>query len=142
MKRKDPNLTDKLCAMILMYLEIPHEVAKTMTRDDILALYEWDHDPVPVAIAIDLGWTPDQYNHPSNIRGKFPEVHGWKSAKKDVPEIAKAVRISDAHKEFQRKVLAKAGVETGQETGQTERHKFRWGKRPWPSKPFQKKQPV
>lgn len=140
MKRRDPNLTEKVCALIIAYFGIPHEHAKTMTRKQIMSLVDWDHDPVPVAIAVALGWTPDQYNHPSNLTSRIPDDHGWKTANVDIPAIAKAVRITDAHIEFQRKILAKSGqidpTETGLPTGQ----KSSWPQgRKMQSRPFPKK---
>lgn len=143
MQRRDPNLTDMLGALIIAHFGIPREVAKTMTRREILGLLEWDHDPVPVAIAVGLGWGPDQYNHPSNLTGRLSEDHGLKTARIDIPQIAKAVRISDAHVEFQRRILAKSGqVEpsgTGHGTGQ--RNGNRWPKgRKLQSKPFAKRE--
>jgi hypothetical protein len=131
MKRRDPNLTEKVCSLIIAYFGILHEYAKGMTRSEILALVDWDHDPVPVAIAVALGWTPEQYNHPSNLTSRIPDDHDSKTATVDIPAIAKAVRIADKNADFQRKILAKSGQlqneGTGQETGHSKR-KFQWPK--------------
>lgn len=141
MQRRNPNLTEMLGALIIAHFGIPRDVAKSMTRREILELLEWDHDPVPVAIAVSIGWGPDQYNHPSNLTGllRLSGDHGIKTAQIDIPQIAKADRISDAHQEFRRKMLQKSGLPTGQETGQPKR------KKAWPqgqklrSRPFQKR---
>lgn len=112
--RTDPNLTDKLCSMIIAHFGIPHEVAKGMSRKSILAMMVWDHYPVAVATAKALGWTPDQYNHPSNISGllALAPTHDIKTATVDVPLIAKGKRITPQQEEFRAKMLAKAGIQS------------------------------
>jgi hypothetical protein len=132
--RTDPNLTDKLAAMIVLYLDIPRDVAKGMSNKQIVALLNWDHDPVPVAIAVSLGWGPEQYNHATNLTGRIPEDHDFKTAKKDVPAIAKADRISDAHVAFQRRVLAKSG-----QGDAPAKPKSKWKSRPFRSRGFEKR---
>lgn len=116
MKRKDPTLKEQLAAMILtIQIEedgklvplVTREEAKQMTTDQILSLVQADHDPVAVAIAIPLGWTPKEYNHPTNITMRAIMGHRRKSAKIDVPAIAKGKRISATHENFRRRVLAK-----------------------------------
>lgn len=133
--RTDPNLTDKLCALIVAHFGIPHEAAKSMTRKQILGLVAWDHYPVPVAVAKANGWAPDAYNHPSNLQAMIHEDHGLKTAKKDVPEIAKADRISAANEEFRRRILAKSGQ--GDAPPQP---RSKWGNRKMQSRGFPKKQ--
>lgn len=135
--RTDPNLTDKLCAMILLWLEVPHEIACTLDRRRILSLVQWDHWPVPVAIAKDLNWEPAAYNHPSNLMPLIAEKHAIKTAKHDVPQIAKADRIREAHEEFRRRILAKSGTATDQPDH--DRKLSRWGTRKMQSRPFQKR---
>lgn len=132
--RTNPNLTDKLAAMIVLHLAIPRDVAKGMSNKDIVSLLDWDHDPVPVAIAISLGWTPEEYNHATNLTGRLPEDHGIKTAKSDVPAIAKADRISEAHVEFQRRVLAKSG-----QGDDRPKPRSKWKSRPMRSRGFQKR---
>ena len=135
MKRTDPNLTDKLCSMIILHFGIPHQVAKGMSRKQILGLMVWDHAPVAVATAVALGWTPDQYNHPSNISGllALSPVHDVKTATVDIPQIAKDNRISAAHAQFRQMIMAKIGhVEP------TAPPKSKWGKRKMQSRGFQR----
>jgi len=149
--RKDPNLTDKLCCMILLHYGIPHDVAKDMRRSDILRLVEWDHYPVAFATARDLGWTPDDYNHPSNLQPILPDDHTIKSARRDKPAISKDVRVSDAHEEHRRRMLAKSGSEEEVEryaTAPPPPSRRQWPTRPLsrpksskiPSRPFQKRE--
>lgn len=136
MPRRDPNLTDKLCAIIVAHFGIPYEAAKSMTRKQILSLVDWDHYPVPVKIAQDLGWTPDQYNHPSNLQAMIHQDHGIKTATKDIPEIRKADRISEEHERFRRAALAKSGQVSGVVD---EKPKRRWPPGKIPSMPFPKR---
>lgn len=110
MDRKQPTLREKLAALALtikveddgqLVPLVTRDEAKQMTADQILSLLQWDHDPVPVA----LGGT----NHPTNLVARPILEHRIKTAKKDVPAIAKTERISKSHQEFQRKLLAKTG---------------------------------
>lgn len=151
--RRDPNLTDKLCCMILLHYGVPHDVAKSMHRSDILRLVEWDHYPVPVTTALDLGWLPDSYNHPSNLQPMLAQDHGIKTATKDIPQIAKNKRVSDAHAEHRRRMLTKVGDEREAEqpaTAAPPPARRQWPTRPlsWtknskiPSRPFQKRKTI
>lgn len=138
MKRRPPTLKEKLACMIMLYLQMPYEHAKTMSVADTLGLVDWDHDHIPVAIAIANGETPGQYNHPSRLKPRFSEDHAVKTATVDIPQIAKADRLSDAHKAFQARILA---AKVGTDSSVPVRSK----KSPWPqgrkmqSRPFQKK---
>jgi hypothetical protein len=138
MKRKDPTLTDKLCAMIVMWLEIPHAKARSMSRQEILALAEWDHYPVPFAIARDNGWLMHEINHPSNIKPMLADDHAIKTAKRDVPEIAKAKRISKSHQEFRQRILAKTGVQEDATSHPRKASRFS-SSRKFQSRPFPKR---
>ena len=133
MKRRDPNLKDKLGALIVAHYGIPRDAAKSMTRKQLLALVDWDHYPVAVKIAQDLGWTPDQYNHPSNLQPLIHEDHKVKTGKQDIPQIRKADRISAAHAEFRRAILAKCG-----QADAAPAPKSKWGTRKLQSRGFQR----
>lgn len=104
-KRKNPNLSEKLAAALLMIFDIPREHAKIMTTEQILSLVQFDHDPVHFSIARDLGWTPDQYNHPSNLTARLLMDHAEKTNKRDKPAIAKSKRITSEHEAFRRRIL-------------------------------------
>lgn len=134
--RTNPNLTDKLAAMIALHFEIPRDHLKTMTNQEVCDLLQWDHDPVPVAIAKSIGWEPKDYNHASNLRGLFAADHQIKTSTKDVPEIAKDERIADGHREFQRRILAKTGQEVA---SSTRKRKKQWPVRKIKSRGFPKK---
>jgi hypothetical protein len=122
--RKTPTLKEKLAAFVLtMKIEedgklvplVTREEAKQMTTDQILSLVQADHDPVPVAIAVPLGWTPEQYNHPTNLTMRAIIGHRIKTATKDVPQIAKSNRLSAQHQDFQRRMLRRTGQAEGEE---------------------------
>lgn len=112
MKRKDPTLREITAAMIAQHFGIPHDHVEAMTTEQILSLVHVDHDPVPVAIAVSLGWGPKQYNHPSNLTIRLIADHREKTAKHDIPKIYKSDRISDEHAAFQRRVLSKSGQDS------------------------------
>jgi hypothetical protein len=107
--RKQPTNLELLCAAILKLADIPHEVAKTMTRGQIRALMHGDHDPVPWSVARDLGWTPEQYNHPSNLTMRLVDGHKEKTARRDIPQIAKNKRVTKEQAAFQARLLAPGG---------------------------------
>lgn len=145
--RTDPNLTDKLCALILLYFGIPHEVGKNLTREQIMGMVQWDHHPVPVAIAKDLGWEPAVYNHPSNLAPLLREDHAVKTAKQDVPRIAKAQRVMRKHAAFRSLILSKSGQGADAAPDDVSRETVRHRPSRWPqgqkipSRPFRKKAP-
>lgn len=127
--RKTPTLKEKLAAFVLT-MKVEHEgqlvplvtrdEAKNMTTEQLLSLLNWDHDPVPVATAVALGMTPEEYNHPTNLTPLPIITHRTKTATQDVPTIAKGNRISAAHEDFKRRLLAKA---TGDEVEEAPKRK-------------------
>ena len=137
--RKPPNLRDKLAACLIQIMDIPRDEAKKMSVDQILSLVEWDHDPVAYNTARDLGWTPDEINHPTNLSPRFIKAHRAKSAKVDTPLAAKGKRLTEAQEAHRRKMLAKTDYSWSDVSGphaqsiQDERAR-------WPSRPFPKQQ--
>ena len=134
MKRKPPTLSEKLAAALMQlstYVErdgkmvlvplVDREAIKAIddpakAADAVLAMFETDHDPIPVA----LGGT----NHPANLTHRIKAGHRHKTAKKDVPAIAKVKRLSADAEVFRAKILAKAsGSATNRPTS-------------WPSRPM------
>lgn len=107
--RKNPTIRQKCAALAAAFVGLPHEQAKTMTSDEIIGLVDYDHYPVAFSIARDIGWTPDEYNHPSNIVPRKPADHAVKTNTIDKPEIAKSKRVTDEHEAFHRRILAKTG---------------------------------
>jgi len=127
MTRTAPTLREKLAAALLQLNPALREWAKTRTTNDIIAMFECDHYPVPVA----EGGT----NHPTNLEMILVHEHREKTAKTDVPRIAKGKRLTDAHVAFQAKILAKSG----QGPSETSPWRGKWPSRPMQSRKFQKR---
>lgn len=143
-KRRNPNYREKMCALILAHFGVPHEVGRRMALADIERMVDFDHDPVPFAIARDLDWGPAAYNHPSNLIARLRPDHDIKTRTKDVPAIAKSARISDEQLAFQARMLAKSGIMDKSQSFLTKlRHlksrPFPKGQRKMQVRPFQKK---
>lgn len=124
-KRKSISLKTKLAATLRTMLvpdgrdvlvpAIPFEQAKSMSDEQVIALFDFDHLH-PVALGGD--------NHHSNLVPMPRELHRAKTAKTDVPRIAKSKRLTKAHEDMQRRLLAKAG------NGEApEKTRSRWPKR-------------
>lgn len=129
MSRAHISLKVKLAAALLQMVRatsdgrfvkiIPFEQAKRMTADEIIALFHFDHYPIPHAQG-----GPDE---PWNLDPILVEGHREKTAKIDIPQIAKTKRISREQEEFRRRML----------TPRDERppKKSRWGSRPFNRRP-------
>lgn len=78
---------------------IPHERAKQMTEDQVLAVFHFDHDPIPKAHG-----GPDTH---FNLTPRPKPEHQQKTAKRDIPMIAKVKRLTRDQEEFRRRVLEK-----------------------------------
>src|SRR5689334_19306018 len=76
---------------------IPWEHAKAMTSDQMFSLFQFDHDPIRAeAGGPALPW---------NLVPRLIRAHRRKTAKVDVPEIAKIKRVAKAEEEFRRRLL-------------------------------------
>ena len=82
---------------------IDYETAKQMTAEQLISLFNFDHHPTPKA----FGGSDEHHN----LVPRPILEHRVKTAKIDVPRIAKAERLSVRQEEFRRRVLAKAGQE-------------------------------
>lgn len=94
MKRKEPTLTEKLAAL---HIEIETlrgrpiadwSVIRDMTPSQILQLFAWHHVTYHT-------WIEEARlrNHPSVITPLYVPVHDERTAKTDIPVIAKSKRI-------------------------------------------------
>ena len=132
MKRKAPTMAEKL-ASALLHLEaarckldptlqacVDREKAKGMTPQAIIHHWEVDHYPVPVA----LGGS----NHPTNLMPRPKAEHRHKTAKKDVPVIAKVKRAGKAHAEHVQVMAEKAAPVDPMSKQVVWRGKSKWGK--------------
>ena len=130
MKRKQPCSKEKLAAALLQIKRvdekgafvplIDRDWAKGATPEQIIAAFELDHHPVPVA----FGGT----NHPTNLQHTLKAEHREKTAKKDIPVIAKVKRVGKKYLAHTAKIESKA-----EPAGQCEtqavifRGKSKWG---------------
>lgn len=85
MKRKHISMKVKLAAALLRTGRIEYERSKRMTANQIIALFHWDHYPIPHAEG-----GPDE---PWNLCPMLISEHREKTRKTDVPTIAKGKRI-------------------------------------------------
>ena len=99
-------------------LIIPLAQAKMMTADQIIALFHFDHYPIPHSQG-----GPDE---PWNLDPMLATLHREKTAKVDVPQIAKTKRITREHEEFQRRMLAPKDERPVR--------KSKWASRPFPKR--------
>lgn len=114
------KLASALCQMLRYCDEraefvriIPHAEAKRLTADEILARFDWHHDPIPKAHdGPDVHW---------NLTPLPKQQHREITAKIDIPRIAKGKRIREDQEEFRRRLLAKGNGE--------DRQRSRWPKR-------------
>jgi hypothetical protein len=93
------NLTTKLASALLALGHIPYEDSKRMTAAQIISLYQWDHYPVRKA---DGG-----SDAPWNIRPMLRAAHRAKTARVDMPAMAKSRRIQLGEAEHQLRMAAK-----------------------------------
>ena len=99
---------------------IPHEDAKQMTDEQVISVFQFDHYPLREADGgPTIGW---------NLEPRPIKEHREKTAKIDLPEMAKSRRIREDQEAFQRRVLARDGGE--------ERPRSRWPSRKLQSRGF------
>lgn len=95
-----------------------HEEAKALSEDQILSLFDWDHDPVPHA----EGGEDVHYN----LNPKLKVPHRVKTRTIDVPRIARNKRVSKEHEAFRQRMLTPRD--------QREPKKSKWQSRPFPKR--------
>jgi hypothetical protein len=108
--RKHVSLKTKLAAALLQMTRltkrhggwevppiIPFSEAQRMTEDQIIALFHFDHYPIPHAQG-----GPDE---PWNLVPTLRADHAEKTAKIDIPQIAKTKRLTRKQEEFRQRML-------------------------------------
>lgn len=90
-----------------------------MSEGHVLSLVQWDHYPRRKS----EGGTDDFFN----LVPRAILEHREKTAKIDIPEIAKNKRLDEEHREFQRRILLKG-------SGEPSKPPSRWPKRKFPKK--------
>lgn len=127
-KRKHISLETKLAAALIQMKRvdengelvpiISHDEAKRLTSREICAMFDFDHCVVPHAEGgVDEAW---------NLAPVPRELHRAKTAKEDIPRIARNKRITKSQEEFRRRLLAK---DAGDPKPRSK----------WPSRPFPKR---
>ena len=116
---------------------VPYEAGKIMSPDQIIGLFELDHWPIPKA--------EDGPDEPWNLHWRLTAAHRAKTAKVDIPTIAKTKRL--AKKEVARlaqmlnaeidSTIEKAKLHAGWRSGKIPDHTPK-PKRRIPSRSFQK----
>ena len=134
----DQSELDRLAAELRV---IPHEDAKKLTIAQIRAKWECDHHPVKMADreALDAVGISD-INHPANLTFRPKREHREKTARFDIPAIAKTKRIRELRRRSDimeaRAVLPLTKVIEDEER----RSPSRWPKgRKIQSRPFQRR---
>ena len=94
--RKHISLKTKLAAALRELAHIPMDHAALMTADQIISLFEFHHIVYHADTANDEHW---------NIEPMLIKAHKERTARIDVPQIAKTKRISKAHEEFRARLL-------------------------------------
>lgn len=131
-KRGHISMTEKAAALAAVVLGIPYEHRVLMSAEQVLSLLNFDHDPVPYA----HGGSDEHFNlTPLSIMG-----HREKTAKHDVPMIAKTKRIRDNTAHHAARMAVKSGdpdkiAEALAALGDRRRA---WPKRKMQSRPFDK----
>ena len=125
MIRRDPNLSEKLaCVLLLLKVGdewlIPEPIRSTGSAKDIIALIQFDHDPIPYANG---GGT-----EPQNLTPRSVAQHREKTATVDLPRIAKGKRIARTQAEFRALLLRKIGQGLDAEAARRKRRALPCGK--------------
>ncbi len=97
-KRRSISLKTKLAAALLELGHVPYEHAKLMTQDQLVSLYQFDHNI--------LHATEPNNNNFWNLTPRLIQPHREKS-KLDTSKVAKTKRIDKKWTEFCSQVLAK-----------------------------------
>lgn len=111
-RERNPNATEirgAIAYTLALQAGWSREALDAMTAKELAGLIHIDHDPVPYALARDLGWTEEQVHHPRNLTFRIKAGHQVKTRTKDIPQLAKTKRIHDEAEAFRLRVLAKSG---------------------------------
>jgi len=119
-------------AAICIVLDIPYEHQKLMTADQVLSLVQWDHWPIRRDDGLALGMSLEEVDRFSNLFPRPIMAHREKTAKIDIPQIAKSRRILEKETRRHRPFAESAGMRL--------KPKREWPKgQTIPSRPFNSK---
>lgn len=112
--RKHISLKTKLAAALCHMLRvdesgnlvriIPHQEAVSLSADEIISRFHFDHDPIPHA--------EDGPDEPWNLPPRVKADHLAKTSKVDIPRIAKNKRVARAHAAHIETMAAKGSPNT------------------------------
>lgn len=134
MARKPPNLTEKLASVLLEYQRLigdplDREHMKQLDAQSIVSLFNFDHVVYHV-------WDPGN-NHPTNLTPMLISDHRDKTAKRDVPAIAKVRRaLTKGEEEMRRRLLA---TDADGPVKRALKRTYNWPSRKMQSRPFPKR---
>lgn len=94
--RKEPGLKQKLAAALREIAGISMDHARLMHADQIISLFHFHHIEYHAQDGADEHW---------NLDPLLIAPHKERTAKIDIPQIAKTKRLSKEHEEFQRRIL-------------------------------------
>ena len=115
-KRGHLSLKAKLACLIIEHFQIDRKHARLMHIDQLLGLIDYNH-------IVPHTWTQD--DDPANLEPLLRPEHRAVTAKRDIPRIAKAKRISKKEEDFRRRILAKTQPDT---PPQQAKKKYQWAK--------------
>jgi hypothetical protein len=143
--RRAPNMAEKLDATLHALLAaqgrpVAREEAKAMPVGMLARRFDFDHDPIKY---VHGGTT-----HPSNLTPRLRAEHGRKTAKKDVPEIRKGMRLAKKHppapqsaEEFRARMLAFKAPDETAEAKPERAARYHWPKRAMQSRNTLRRRP-
>lgn len=117
MGRKEPTLKAKLAAALRELFKIPHEHAVLMSADQLIGLADFHH------IVYHAHGGSDEHH---NLEPMLRADHKDRTAKVDIPQIAKTRRLARTTAEFHRLMAIPRDERPPK--------KSRWGSRPFPKR--------
>lgn len=134
-KRAHIRMIDKAAALAAQVLDIPYDHRVLMSAEQVMSLLHFDHDPIPHTHG-----GPDEH---FNLTGLSIMAHRQKTAKIDVPQIAKTRRIADGDARHQAIMAAKTALAHDDKGAVIEAlapiAKKQWPKRKIEGRPFNSK---
>lgn len=134
-RRGHIRMIDKAAALAAQVLEIPYEHRVLMSAEQVMSLLNFDHDPIPHV----HGGSDEHFN----LTGLSIMAHRQKTAKIDVPQIAKTDRIATENTRHQAIMAAKTALAGPDPAAVIQAlapvAKKQWPKRKLEGRPFQTK---
>lgn len=124
---RDFSKDAKIAQLLCMVFGIPHEHQKLMREDQVSSLFDWHHNSY---------YADGGSNHFSNAVPMFRAAHKERTAKIDVPAIAKGKRIRNKEAVRLHNIMAKSDPEAAAalypSVARLKRRKAKIANRPFP----------